>query len=57
MTSPPSLAIRTCHEAIWLKNCIAFRHKDGMGFDVLLDATPVNGTGRAAFDDLSEARR
>jgi hypothetical protein len=27
----------------WLKIGVAFAHKDGGGFDVVLDALPVNG--------------
>lgn len=29
--------------AEWLKIGVAFLHKDGMGLDVVLDATPVDG--------------
>ena len=29
--------------AEWLKIGVAFFHKDGKGFDVALDAVPVNG--------------
>lgn len=31
------------NDASWLKVGVAFAHKDGKGFDVKLDATPVNG--------------
>ena len=31
------------NEASWLKVGVAFAHKDGNGFDVALDAVPVNG--------------
>jgi hypothetical protein len=30
-------------DASWLKIGVAFAHKDGKGFDVALDAVPVNG--------------
>jgi hypothetical protein len=30
-------------DSSWLKIGVAFAHKDGKGFDVVLDAVPVNG--------------
>lgn len=30
-------------DSMWLKIGVAFAHKDGKGFDVVLEALPVNG--------------
>lgn len=44
-------------DAAWSKIGVAFPHKDGMGFDVVLDATPVNGRVVLRSNELAEAKR
>lgn len=44
-------------DAAWSKIGVAFAHRDGMGFDVVLDATPVNGRVVLRSNELAEAKR
>jgi len=44
-------------EANWSKIGVAFAHRDGMGFDVVLDASPVNGRVVLRSNELAEAKR
>jgi DNA relaxase NicK len=44
-------------DSAWSRIGVAFQHKDGMGFDVVLDATPVNGRVVLRSNELAEAKR
>jgi hypothetical protein len=44
-------------DAAWSRIGVAFQHKDGIGFDVVLDATPVNGRVVLRSNEQTEARR
>jgi hypothetical protein len=41
-------------EASWLKVGAAWMHKDGKGFDVVLEATPVSGRVVVRLNDTEE---
>ncbi len=44
-------------DSSWSRIGVAFPHRDGMGFDVVLDAVPVDGRVVLRSNELSEAER